>query len=69
MYEILVAPPPFTIGGEGGGKGGGENSVAKQKEIKELVAVSWLLKGWGSLSAYVKKGKSVLYQKDLAVVC
>ena len=61
----LVAPPPFTIGGEGGG----ENSVAKQKEIKELVAVSWPLRGWGSLSAYVKKGKSVLYQKDLAVVC
>ena len=41
--------------------------VAKQKEIKELVAVSWLLRGWGSLSAYVKKGKSVSYQKDLAV--
>ena len=43
--------------------------MAKQKEIKELVAVSWLLRGWGSLSAYVKKGKSVFYQIDLAVVC
>ena len=49
-----------------GGVGG--NYVAKQKEIKELVTVSWPLRGWGSLSASVKKGKSVLYQKDLAVV-
>ena len=55
-------PPILFTKGEG-------NYVAKQKEIKELVAVSWLLRGWGSLSAYVKKGKSVFYQIDLAVVC
>ena len=42
--------------------------MANQKEIKELVAVSWPLRGRGSLSASVKKGKFVLYQKDLAVV-
>ena len=49
-------------------KRGGGNYVAKQKEIKQLVAVSWPLRQWGSLSASVKKGKSVLYQKDLAFV-
>ena len=40
----------------------------EQKKLKELIAESWLLRGWGSLSASVKKGKSVLYQKDLAAV-
>ena len=49
-------------------KGEGGDYVAKQKEINKLVAVSWPLRWWGSLSASVKKGKSVLYQKDLAVV-
>ena len=33
--------------------------MVKQKEIKELVAVSWLLRGLESLSASVSKGKSV----------
>ena len=42
--------------------------MANQIEIKELVAVSWPLRGRGSLSASVKKEKSVLYQKDLAIV-
>ena len=60
LYEILVASLPLQ-------RGGGDY-VAKQKEINKLVAVSWPLRWWGSLSASVKKGKSVLYQKDLAVV-
>ena len=38
-----------------GNEGRGRNYVAKQKEIKELVAVSWPLRGRGSLSASVKK--------------
>ena len=61
--KFWLPHPPFTK------DGGGGNYVAKQKEIKELVvAVSWPLRGWGSLSASVKKGTSVLYQKYLAVV-
>ena len=42
--------------------------MAKQKEIKELVVASWPLRWWGSLTASVIKGKSVLYQKNLAAV-
>ena len=45
-------------------KGEGGDYVAKQKEINKLVAVSWPLRWWGSLSASVKKGKSVVPERS-----
>ena len=59
-----LPPPPFTkchpfVKGWGGNYVGG-NYLAKQKEIKQLVVVSWPLRGWESLGVSVKKVKSVI---------
>ena len=63
MYRLkswlLVAPSPLYKKGWGGNYVG-ENYLAKQKEIKQLVVVSWPLRGWESLSVSVKKVKSVI---------